>query len=102
MTIRTHAILARTARALAVLAASALVAAGAQAATGEGDKRVNQEVLDILLEQGDIDQQRYDELKAKEEAEHEAATEKKVDVFYKNALHIQGDDWKMQTGRGGW
>jgi len=88
----------QTAFCLAALAAAALLAAGAQAATEEGDKRVNQEVLDILLEKGDIDQKRYDELKAREEAEHEAATEKKVDVFYKNALNIQGENWKLKMG----
>jgi phosphate-selective porin OprO/OprP len=95
---RTHGTLTRTARFLAALAATASIVAGAQASTGEEEKRVNQEVLDILLEKGDIDQQRYDELSAREAAEHKAATEDKVDVFYKNALNIQGDEWKIKIG----
>jgi len=54
----------RTTWALAALASLGLAAAPALATGAEDDdKSVTEEVLDILKEQGTIDQQRYDELK---------------------------------------
>jgi hypothetical protein len=55
-----------------VLVATALLAGAATQADAE-EKRFGQEVIEILRDEGKIDDERYEELRKLEEAEHEAA-----------------------------
>lgn len=82
--------------------------AGAHAATDETS--VNEEILEILRRDGTIDQQRYDELKAKADAEEaeetaEAGSEKPAPeafaVTYKDGLRFERNDGLVKVRLGG-
>ena len=68
--------------------------AGADAQAAAEEKRFGQEVLEILRDEGKIDDERYEELRKLEQAEHEAAQQpgsanpEAFSVTYKNGLNF--------------
>ncbi len=74
---------------------------------GAADKTFNEEILEILREQGTIDEGRYRELKAKQEAEAEeaakgtAADPKGYSVKYSNGLQFSRNDGWVKLKLGG-
>jgi phosphate-selective porin OprO/OprP len=71
--------------------------------TGSG-LSVNEEILLILRQEGDISESRYQELHAKEMAERKAAEEKKekgYTVGYKHALEVKRNDGRVKIKLGG-
>ncbi len=82
--------LTRTVAWLVLAAVSFIFGTTAQAETEE--KRFGQEVIEILREEGKIDDERYEELKKKEEVEHAVATQAR------NAKDPGGYSFKYSNG----
>ena len=78
----------------------AAVAMGAGQALAEGDKRFGEEILEILRDEGTIDDERYAELKAKEAAEALPAGDDWT-ITYKRGLHISRNDGMVKLDIGG-
>ncbi len=98
--------LTRTVAWLVLAAVSFIFGTTAQAETEE--KRFGQEVIEILREAGKIDDERYEELKKKEEAEHAAATQARnakdpggYSFNYSNGLQFMRNDGRVKIKFGG-
>jgi phosphate-selective porin OprO/OprP len=89
----------------AAVATSLFVGAAAQAEPEQ--KRFGQEVIEILRDEGKIDEKQYEELRKLEEAEHDAeqkASEPNPEGFtikYSNGLQINRNDGKAKIKIGG-
>lgn len=85
------------------------LAAPVAAAARDDDKTVNEKILDILLEKGDISPQRYEELREEALAEKEAASLPQVassplsgwKVYWNNGTRIEREDGKVKVKFGG-
>ncbi len=106
MKIAERRLLLRFPTALVVAAAWAcLVGISTQSLAGE--KRFGQQVIEILRDEGKIDDERYRELRELEEAEHESAEgpdspdPTEFAVSYKNALNLTRNDGQVKIKIGG-
>ncbi|MGH0029419.1 MAG: OprO/OprP family phosphate-selective porin [Myxococcota bacterium] len=86
----------------------ALCVAAPGAAATDGDKSVNEKILDILLEKGDITQERYDELREEALEEQKAAAlppvaagESEWKVYWDNGTRIERKDGSVKIKAGG-
>ena len=83
--------------------------AGTNARAAAEDKRFGQEIIEILRDEGKIDEERYEELRKLEETEHEAAQEaastepdpEAYSVKYKNGLNFNRNDGQVKIKLGG-
>jgi len=81
--------------------------AGADAQAAAEEKRFGQEVLEILRDEGRIDDERYEELRKLEQAEYEAtqqsasANPEAFSVTYKNGLNFKRNDGQVKIKLGG-
>lgn len=97
----------RTTWVIAAMASLGLAAAPALATDADGDdKSVTEKVLDILKEQGTIDQQRYDELKSEAQAERESglpavAAKDEWEAYWKDGTRIERKDGSVKIKFGG-
>jgi phosphate-selective porin OprO/OprP len=88
-----------------LVVAAYLAAADARADVEE--KRFGQQVLEILRDEGKIDDERYEQLRKLEQAEHEAAEQsasanpEAFSVTYKNGLNFNRNDGRVKIKLGG-
>ena len=81
--------------------------AGADARADAEEKRFGQQILEILRDEGKIDDERYEELRQLEEAEHEAAQQSGSEnpeafgVTYENGLNFDRNDGQVKIKLGG-
>jgi len=83
--------------------------AGADARAEADEKRFGQEIIEILRDEGKIDDERYEELRKLEEEEHEAAEQsasaepdpKGFSVKYSNGLQFNRNDGQVKIKFGG-
>lgn len=83
--------------------------AGTNARAEAEDKHFGQEIIEILRDEGKIDEERYEELRQLEETEHEAAQEaastepdpEAYTVKYKNGLNFNRNDGRVKIKLGG-
>jgi phosphate-selective porin OprO/OprP len=89
-----------------VLVAVSLLA-GADARANAEEKRFGQQILEILRDEGKIDDERFEELRKLEEAEHESAQQPALanpeafSVTYKNGLNFNRNDDQVKIKLGG-
>jgi phosphate-selective porin OprO/OprP len=87
-------------------AALGLIASPGLAETAKDDKTVTEKVLDILKEQGSIDEDRYDELMREAQAEKTealpgVASNDEWDVYWKDGVRIERKDGAAKIKIGG-
>ena len=91
-----------------VVLGSVTFLAGADAQADAEEKRFGREVLEILRDEGKIDDERYEELRKLEQAEYEAAQQpgsanpEAFSVTYKNGLNFNRDDGLVKIKLGLW
>ncbi len=90
----------RLGHATAALALVGSLATAMPAFAKDDDQRFGEEILEILREEGRIDQERYEELKRKE-AEEAAARDSGWTIRYKNGLRFEKNDGMAKFHIGG-